>query len=162
MPLVFPTLCRRTNEMHKFLQITFIFTMFLLAVHVSYEPLVHHQEHCLLNRITQLVHVHVAASHASLTPNITLRRWCTLVHSVNFLPSFTIKGKQSRKKKFIFYIFVKFISSANIKKTQVQFRLTKKWIILRNERRCLKQLNIGKFSHSEWTPVSVGLRCWIN
>ena len=48
--------CRRTNKMHKFLRIIFIFPMFLLAVHVSDELHVRHQEHCLVNCITQLVH----------------------------------------------------------------------------------------------------------
>ena len=49
-------MCKRTNKMHKFLQIICIFPMFLFAVHVSDELHVHHQEHCLVNCITQLVH----------------------------------------------------------------------------------------------------------
>ena len=39
---------RRTNKMHKFLQIIFIFPIFLLALYVSDEPHVHHQKRCLL------------------------------------------------------------------------------------------------------------------
>ena len=46
----------------QILQIIFIFPMFLFALHVSDEPLVHHQEHCLVNSITQLVQVSLAAT----------------------------------------------------------------------------------------------------
>ena len=56
--ILYYTMCRRTNKMHKFWQIIFIFPMFLLAVHVSDELPVHHQEHCLLNCITHLVHLY--------------------------------------------------------------------------------------------------------
>ena len=42
---------RLTNKTHKVLQIIFI-SLFLLAVHVSDELHVHHQEPCLVNCIT--------------------------------------------------------------------------------------------------------------
>ena len=41
--------CRRTKETYKSSQIMSIFPVFLLALHVSDEALVHHQEHCLLS-----------------------------------------------------------------------------------------------------------------
>ena len=46
---------RWTNKMHKFLRIIFNYFSYF-AVHVSDEPSVHHQEHYLLNCITQFVH----------------------------------------------------------------------------------------------------------
>ena len=45
-------MCRWTNKMHRLLQIIFI-SLLLLALHVSDEIHVHHQEHCLVNCITQ-------------------------------------------------------------------------------------------------------------
>jgi hypothetical protein len=44
--------CILTNKMHKFLQ-NFFISLFLLVLHVSDEPLVHHQQHYPANRVTQ-------------------------------------------------------------------------------------------------------------
>ena len=46
------SMCRRTNEMHKSYKYS-LFRYFLLAVHDSDVLHVHHQEHCLVNCITQ-------------------------------------------------------------------------------------------------------------